>query len=217
MPLKPQIRKHILPILSDNVRMNIELITGLAIFSFASSITPGPNNLMLMASGANYGFRRSIPHMLGVAVGFVFMLMMVGIGLVQVFNAIPASYTALKVVSVAYLLYLAAKIAMATPVARKDSSVGKPMNFWQAAAFQWVNPKGWTMALTSIAVYAPSQSLLAVGLVALIFGLINLPCISLWAVLGEKLRQFLADPARLKQFNWLMATLLVGSLYPVLR
>lgn len=196
--------------------MEFEILTGLAAFSFASSITPGPNNLMLMASGANYGFRRTIPHMLGVGIGFVFMVVMVGVGLVQVFNTIPASYTALKVISVVYLLYLAAKIATAAPPAEGASAQGKPFTFLQAAAFQWVNPKAWTMALTSVAVYAPSQSLVAVGLVALVFGAINLPCVSAWTVLGEQLRHLLAEPRRLRVFNWVMASLLVGSLYPVL-
>ena len=196
--------------------MDFEILTGLAAFSFASSITPGPNNLMLMASGANYGFRRTIPHMLGVGIGFVFMVVMVGVGLVQVFNAIPASYVTLKVISVLYLLYLAAKIATAAPPAEGARSRGKPFTFLQAAAFQWVNPKAWTMALTSVAVYAPSQSLVAVGLVALVFGAINLPCVSAWTILGEQLRHFLAEPQRLRVFNWMMALLLVGSLYPVL-
>lgn len=195
--------------------MDIEILTGLAAFSFASSITPGPNNLMLMASGANYGFRRTVPHLLGVGLGFVFMVLMVGVGLVGVFNAIPASYTVLKVVSVAYLLYLAARIATAAPPSDSARDEGRPFTFLQAAAFQWVNPKAWTMALTSVAVYAPSQNLLAVSFVALVFGVINLPCVSAWTVLGEKLRGVLASPRRLRAFNWLMALLLVGSLYPV--
>ncbi|MEE4192664.1 MAG: LysE family translocator, partial [Halieaceae bacterium] len=195
--------------------MDIEILTGLAAFSFASSITPGPNNLMLMASGANYGFRRTVPHLLGVGLGFVFMVLMVGVGLVGVFNAIPASYTVLKVVSVAYLLYLAARIATAAPPSDSSRDEGRPFTFLQAAAFQWVNPKAWTMALTSVAVYAPSQNLLAVSFVALVFGVINLPCVSAWTVLGEKLRSVLASPRRLRAFNWLMALLLVGSLYPV--
>ncbi len=196
--------------------MDIELLTGLAAFSFASSITPGPNNLMLMASGANYGFRRTVPHLLGVGLGFVFMVLMVGIGLVGVFNAIPASYTVLKIVSVLYLFYLAARIATAAAPTDSERSEGKPFTFLQAAAFQWVNPKAWTMALTAVAIYAPSQSLLAVGLVALVFGIINLPCVSAWTVLGEKLRGVLSSPGRLRIFNVIMALLLVGSLYPVL-
>ncbi len=197
--------------------MNIELLSGLAAFSVASSITPGPNNLMLMTSGANYGFRRTIPHMLGVGLGFGFMVTVVGIGLMGVFTAIPASYTLLKVVSVIYLLYLASRIATAAAPAADGLAVqGKPFNFWQAAAFQWVNPKAWTMALTAVAVYAPSQSLLAVLVVAGVFALINLPCVSVWTVLGEKLRSLLTSPGRLRTFNWTMAVLLVASLYPVI-
>lgn len=195
--------------------MDIELLSGLAVFSFASSITPGPNNLMLMASGANYGFKRTFPHMVGVGLGFVFMLIMVGVGLVQIFDAIPASYLALKVISVAYLLYLAFKIATAAPQTDAEPSQGKPFTFLQAAAFQWVNPKAWTMALTAVAVYAPNQSLGAVALVAVVFGIINLPCVSAWTLLGEQLRSTLSNPRRLKIFNLSMAVLLVGSLYPV--
>lgn len=195
--------------------MDIELLSGLAVFSFASSITPGPNNLMLMASGANYGFRRTLPHMLGVGLGFVFMVLMVGVGLVQIFNTIPASYLVLKVVSVIYLLYLAFKIATAAPQSDSKESQGKPFTFLQAAAFQWVNPKAWTMALTSVAVYAPSQNIGAVALVAAVFGAINLPCVSAWTMLGEQLRSTLSNPKRLRIFNLSMAVLLVGSLYPV--
>ena len=118
--------------------MTYDLFLALALFAFVSSITPGPNNLMLMASGANFGFRRTIPHMLGVALGFVFMVLMVGVGLVQVFDTFPISYTVLKVVSVVYLLWLAWKIANAGP-AEASSDTGTPMTFVQAAAFQWVN------------------------------------------------------------------------------
>ncbi len=137
--------------------MTYSLLAALALFAFVSSITPGPNNLMLMASGANFGFRRTVPHMLGVALGFVFMVVLVGSGLVQVFDAWPLSYTILKSVSVIYLLYLAWKIATAAPAAQ-TSAGGTPMTFPQAAAFQWVNPKTWAMALTAITAYTPSQT-----------------------------------------------------------
>ena len=196
--------------------MNTDAYIALAIFSFASSITPGPNNLMLMASGANYGIRRSLPHMMGVGIGFVFMVLMVGIGLVQIFESVSWSYLALKIISAVYLLYLAGRIATAAAPGEGEAESGKPFTFWQAAAFQWVNPKAWTMALTAVAVYAPSQSLLAGGLVAAAFGSINLPCISLWTAMGEQLRVVLTNPRRLRAFNITMALLLVASLYPVL-
>lgn len=199
--------------------MTYELLIALAAFALVSSITPGPNNLMLMASGANFGFRRSIPHMLGIAIGFSLMVAMVGIGLSQVFDSLPASHLILKTLSVTYLLYLAYKIATASSPAKELStseSKAKPFTFIQAALFQWVNPKAWTMALTATAVYAPSQSVQAIAVVTGVFGLINLPCVSVWAVLGLQLKRFLTSPIRLRAFNYSMAALLIASLYPVL-
>ena len=114
-------------------------------FAFVTSITPGPNNLMLMASGANFGFQRTIPHMLGVALGFIAMVFLTGLGLSQAFEAIPWLHTVLTVVSVAYLGWLALRIAQAAPTSPRDSA-GKPFTFLQAAAFQWVNPKAWAIA-----------------------------------------------------------------------
>ncbi|MEX0370358.1 MAG: LysE family translocator [Tateyamaria sp.] len=195
--------------------MNFDLVAALATFAFVSSITPGPNNLMLMASGANFGFRRTIPHMLGVGLGFVFMVLLVGAGLVQVFDAYPVSHMILKVVSVTYLLYLAHKIATAAPVA-EGASAGDPMTFLQAAAFQWVNPKAWTMALTAVTVYTPDTTFGAILLVGLVFGAINLPAVSSWTLLGQQMARILTSRARLTAFNWTMAVLLVASLYPVL-
>ena len=195
--------------------MTYDLLLALALFAFVSSITPGPNNLMLMASGANFGFRRTIPHMLGVALGFVFMVVLVGAGLVGIFEAFPVSYTVLKVASEAYLLYLAWKIANAGP-AETGEGKGNPMTFLQAAAFQWVNPKAWAMALTAISVYAPDQTLWAILLVAALFGAVNLPSVSSWTLLGQQMARVLTNPRRLLLFNWAMAALLVASLYPVI-
>ena len=194
--------------------MSYELFTALTTFAFVTSITPGPNNIMLMASGANFGFRRTVPHMLGVGLGFTFMVILVGIGLVQVFDAYPPSYDVLKVVSVIYLCYLAWKIAKAAPLQESDQA-GTPITFFQAALFQWVNPKAWAMALTAISVYAPSQSLEAVALVAIIFGAVNLPSVSSWTVLGQQMRRVLTKPIRLRIFNVTMAVMLVASLYPI--
>lgn len=195
--------------------MSAELLSGLVGFAFVSSITPGPNNLMLMASGANFGFFRSIPHMLGIGFGFVFMVFLVGMGLVQIFDLYPASYTVLKVVSVLYLFYLTAKIATAAP-ARAGQSGGTPMSFLQAAAFQWVNPKAWAMALTAVTVYTPEITLWAVTYVAAVFGAINLPSVSVWTLLGQQMARILTNRARLTAFNWSMSALLVASLFPVL-
>ncbi|MDP5218061.1 LysE family translocator [Ruegeria sp. 2205SS24-7] len=195
--------------------MSYDLLIAFVGFAFVSSVTPGPNNLMLMASGANFGFRRTIPHMLGVGIGFTLMIVLVGAGLLGLFDRFPVSYVILKTLSVAYLLYLAWKIATAAPIDRQ-AEVGTPMRFLQAAAFQWVNPKAWAMALTAISIYAPDRSIPAILLVAAIFGAINLPCVSSWTMLGQQLARFLRNPRQLRMFNGMMAALLVASLYPVL-
>ena len=197
--------------------MSYEILLGLALFALVSSITPGPNNLMLMASGANFGYRKTLPHIMGVWLGFTLMIVLVGAGVVQVFDAYPISYQVLKVLSVAYLLYLAWRIATAGPVSGSDEATGKPFSFIQAALFQWVNPKAWSMGLTAISVYSPSHSVQGVLMVAAVFCASNLPCISLWTVLGQQLQGFLTSPKRLRVFNWIMAGLLVTSLYPVLK
>ena len=195
--------------------MTFDLLLALSLFAFVSSITPGPNNLMLMASGANFGFRRTIPHMLGVALGFVFMVLMVGAGLVQVFDTYPVSYLVLKFASVVYLLWLSWKIAYAAPI-HDGAANGQPMSFIQAAGFQWINPKAWAMALTAISAYTPSQTLGAIALVGLVFGAINLPSVGSWTVIGQQMARVLTNPRRMTVFNRVMAALLVASLYPVL-
>ena len=143
------------------------------------------------------------------------MVMLVGAGLIQIFDTYPISHTILKVVSVAYLLWLAWRIANAAPKAPGEAT-GTPMTFLQAAAFQWVNPKAWTMALTAVTVYTPDTTLRAIGVVALVFGAINLPAVSSWTLLGQQMARVLTNPARLTLFNWTMALLLVASLYPVM-
>lgn len=195
--------------------MNFETLTALALFAFVSSSTPGPNNLMLMASGANFGFARSIPHMLGISVGFMVMMVAVGAGLVQIFDRFPVIYDVLKVASVVYMLWLAWKIANAAPITKK-AQAGNPMTFLQAAAFQWVNPKAWAMALTAITVYVGDASILWLGVGASMFGIVNLPSVSMWTVAGQQMQRFLTNPRRLRAYNWTMAALLVASLYPVL-
>lgn len=196
--------------------MSPDLLAALIAFAFVSSVTPGPNNLMLLASGVNFGFRRTVPHMLGIGIGFTVMVALVGLGLAGVFTAWPPARAALQAVSVVYLLWLAWKIAQAAPPGNAPDSRGRPLSFLQAAAFQWVNPKAWTMALGAVALYAPGQEVAAVLWVAAVFGLVNLPCVSVWTVLGMGARRRLAHPARLRLFNRAMALLLVASLWPVL-
>jgi threonine/homoserine/homoserine lactone efflux protein len=195
--------------------MTYDLFLALVGFAFVSSITPGPNNLMLMASGANFGFARTVPHMLGIGLGFTLMVFLVGIGLAQVFDNVPVLHTVLKVVSVFYMFWLAWKIANSAPP-KKSEAEGTPITFLQAAAFQWVNPKAWAMALTAVTVYSPSRDAEGALWVALIFGATNLPSVSSWTVLGQQMRRLLTNPKRLTAFNWSMAVLLIASLYPVL-
>lgn len=200
---------------SNNCGMNLDTILALAAFALVSSITPGPNNLMLMASGANFGFRRTLPHMAGVCLGFMFMLFVVGAGLVSLFDWYPRSYDVLRVVSVCYLLYLAWKIATAAP-ATDDIETGKPFTFIQAALFQWVNPKAWVMAISANSIYAPEKALVQIAIITVVFGLVNLPSISCWTVMGQQMRRLLNKPWRLRLFNGTMAVLLIVSLVPVL-
>ncbi|MEL7214650.1 MAG: LysE family translocator [Pseudomonadota bacterium] len=194
--------------------MTYDLMTALVAFAFVTSITPGPNNLMLMASGANFGLRRTVPHALGVALGFVAMAVLVGLGVAEVFERYPVMHAVLTVVSVLYMLWLAWHIATAAAPEGREST-GTPLTFLQAAAFQWVNPKAWTMALGAMTVYAPDGSALSILLVAVVFGMVNLPAVGSWAILGQQMQRVLTNPARLRLFNWAMAALLVASLLPV--
>lgn len=190
-----------------------------ALFAFAlvASITPGPNNTMLAASGLNHGFRRTLPHMLGVAVGFVVMVGLVGIGLGSVFDRLPVLYQALKYVSAAYLLWLAWKIATAAG-GGGAAGAGRPIGFFQAAGFQWVNPKAWIIAIGVVSAYTPREDFLVnLAIASAICGVVTVPAVSLWAGFGSAMRRFLSRPAVLRGFNLAMALLLVASLYPLVQ
>ena len=201
--------------LADVPLASLSLLGPLALFALVSSITPGPNNVMLAASGLNFGFRRSMPHLLGVNLGFTLMIFLVGVGLGSVFQQVPQLYTVLKYVGAAYLLYLAWKIANSGGM--EDGAVsGKPMTFLQAAAFQWVNPKAWVMAVGVIATYTPQAGFFANLVIAtVVCGIVNLPSIGVWVTFGTALRRVLHKPWAIRAFNISMALLLVASLYPV--
>ena len=192
------------------------MLTALVTFALVSTITPGPNNLMLMASGANFGFGRTVPHMSGILVGVLVMFLLVGTGLSQVFDAWPASFQVLKVISVLYLVFLAWKIATAAGPGEGVADGGKPLTFIQAALFQWVNPKVWVVALTAVTVYSPLHNAEAVIVVALVFGMITLPSVTIWTLMGQQLARLLTNNLRLRVFNGIMGALLIASLYPVL-
>lgn len=194
--------------------MTYEILIALLGFAFVTSVTPGPNNMMLLASGVNFGFRRTVPHMLGISVGHSVMVFLVGLGVAGAFKAWPPALLLLKVASVAYMLWLAWKIAQ-SGAPGEGRAAARPMTFLQAAAFQWVNPKAWAMALGAVAAYVPAPSVWAYAAVAGVFAAVNLPSVSVWAAAGQAVRRWLQVPARLRAFNWGMAGLLVLSLWPV--
>lgn len=198
--------------------MQYDVFMALLVFAFVTSITPGPNNFMLMASGVNFGFVRTIPHMLGIGAGFLSLLLGVGFGLGAVLTAYPALHVGLKIAGGAYLLYLAWRIGSSRSMSGGEGSSSQPMSFMAAAAFQWVNPKAWVMAVTAMAIYTnPDAPFLSVILVSVAFALVNLPSVSTWAGFGVALRGFLSDPVRLKWFNIAMGLALAVSLWPMLR
>lgn len=195
--------------------MTFSVLLSLAVFTLVNSITPGPNNVMLTASGSTFGYRRSLPHMLGITIGVAVMLLLVGVGLGAVFQAVPLFYTALKYAGAIYLLYLAWRIARAGAIDGGQVR-GKPFTFIQAAAFQWVNPKAWVMAVGIVAAYMPKENFywnLVVG--ALVVSLVNFPSISVWTLFGSAVRRLLHRPESVQRFNIFMAILLVASLYGV--
>lgn len=192
-----------------------QLLLALALFAFVSSITPGPNNTMLMASGANFGFRATMPHLSGVAIGFGVMVLAVGLGLGGLFIAFPRLHDVLAVAGGLYMIWLAWKIATAKGLGGGEGT-GKPQTFWQAAAFQWVNPKAWAMAIGATTTYVPAEHYnLNILLVALVFMAVNGPCVAIWTGFGVGLRRFLDRPAILRTFNVTMAVLLLASLIPL--
>lgn len=182
-----------------------------ATYSFVMSITPGPNNVMLTASGATFGFRKTVPHILGVCAGFSVVLLAVCAGLDALFTRWPDIQTALRWVGAAYLVYLGWRILRSGETRAAESR--KPLTVIEAAGFQFLNPKAWVMTLTAAAVFLPRELglLTACAYMVAIMAIVNLPCITVWALFGSSLRGFLAKPAGRATFNVVMAVALAAT------
>jgi threonine/homoserine/homoserine lactone efflux protein len=195
--------------------MNWNLLLALVTFAAITAYTPGPNNTLLMASGMNFGFRRSIPMVLGVCIGFPFMIACVGLGLGKVFEVFPALYTVLKYAGAAYMLWMAWKIANSGPAAAADGDA-KPLGFVSMALFQWVNPKGWIMSVTALSAYTlPSDYYTGVAAVVGAFVLMGFTSASTWTLFGSALRHVMNDERYYRWINYGLAVLLVLSLVPI--
>jgi threonine/homoserine/homoserine lactone efflux protein len=196
--------------------MSQPLLIAFVVFATVMFFTPGPNNIMVLSSGLTYGFRRTVPHIAGISIGFAFMVGAVGFGFETIFLAYPVLQTILKYAGAAYLIYLAAVIAMSEPVTPGQDNRRGPMTFWGAAMFQWVNVKGWVMVIGTITAYAgiarfPWNIVIQVVL-SLLLGVMST---STWTLSGSSLRPFMTSPRAVRAFNIAMAVLLLASLYPV--
>jgi threonine/homoserine/homoserine lactone efflux protein len=197
--------------------MSADQLLAFCMFALIASITPGPNNMMIMASGLNHGFVRSLPHLAGICCGFVFMVFATGVGMHAVFDAVPQLQVVLKYVGAAWMVWLAWKLANAAPMGKNGENSANPMSFIGAAAFQWVNPKAWVMSVGAVTSYLPHASELKdVITLAVIFGVIGTPCVGIWASFGVGMQRVLQQPRAVRIFNFTMAGLLLASLYPVL-
>lgn len=194
------------------------MIIPLVMFAFTMCITPGPNNMMLTASGANYGFKRTIPHILGIEIGLLVMFLLSGFGLGILFQAYPVIQQVMKYGSITYLLYLSLRIATTTKAKEQGTATGKPLSFFQAASFQLVNPKLLMMTVMAMATFSESGQgyTLSVILVTTIFGLVCIPSISVWAGFGTMIGKVLKKERSYRLFNTLMGLLTAASVVQVL-
>ena len=196
--------------------MSIDVFILMILFIFATSVTPGPNNMMLLVSGVNFGFRRTIPHLWGIIVGLFVMIFLVGFGLETLFDQFPVLMKIIKFLGLLYIFILAWKIARSPISFESETEIGSPLGFAGAFIFQWVNPKAWMMSISFVGTYFPHHASLAFIIVgSLIFSVFSLPSIVIWIVLGTQIKIVLRQEKYQKAFNYLMAFLLVVSIIPV--
>ena len=190
--------------------MGFDSIITLCILSFTAAFTPGPNNALVAASGANFGFLRIIPHVFGISLGFPVMIFIVGLFLGELFQSSLLLRELLRWIGVSLLVYVAYKIAIAGGLG-SSSEASRPFRFHEAALFQWVNPKGWSMAIAITSQFAtPNAPMQTAAIIAAVFMFFGLTSASTWAVLGVSLQRFLETEERLKWFNRVMAMLIAG-------
>jgi len=195
----------------------MEFYLAILLFTTTASITPGPNNIMIMASGVNFGVKRSIPHVLGICLGFPVMVIALGLGLGTIFESIPILHDVIKILGVSYLLYLAWLVASSSPL-KEISVAAKPLRFDQAVLFQWVNPKAWVMATGAISTYTTTagDTLTQVLFIAFAFFITAASSVMIWLIFGAGLKRYLENPRHNRTFNISMALLLIASMSPVI-
>jgi threonine/homoserine/homoserine lactone efflux protein len=203
--------------LLGDVTVSLDLFVGLVLFAFVTSVTPGPNNMMLLASGVNFGLKQTWPHIFGIAFGVSTLLMSVALGLGALFVAFPPLHTTLKYVGAAYMLWLAYKIGTSGGVSMSGAKP-RPMRFFEALAFQWINPKAWMMAIGAVSAYFNIANPWISGVILIVtFWITGVLSIIPWAAFGQFMSGFLADSARLKWFNIVMGVALALSIWPMVR
>jgi threonine/homoserine/homoserine lactone efflux protein len=194
----------------------MEFIIAIFIFSASATVTPGPNNIMILASGLNFGTLKSLPHYLGICIGFPIMVLLIGLGFGFIFERFPLAHTYIRVIGVFYLVFLSWKIATSAPNSL-TSKEGTPFSFLQAVLFQWVNPKAWIMATSAVAAFTSGSAdiLIQVLVIALTFMIVAFPCTGLWLFFGVWLKKIFNTPSHQRAFNIVMAILLLLSITPV--
>lgn len=194
--------------------MTFSALISFIIYSFVTSVTPGPNNIMLISSGISFGFKRTIPHILGIGFGFGLMVTLVGLGIGSILTSSKIFYEFIKIIGIFYLLYLTYQIYISDSVnVDNDLKNHKPLTFIQASLFQWVNPKAWIMTMGAVTTYTSSSSTIFIFLlIGLLYGLISIPSVGIWAYIGDKLQLLIHDKKKVSFFNKLMALLLLFSI-----
>jgi threonine/homoserine/homoserine lactone efflux protein len=185
-------------------------------FAFATAMTPGPNNFMLLSSGLTFGYKKTLAHIVGVVVGFPIMILVVGLGMGTVFEMYPLLYDALKVVGISYLVWMAWKIATSSSSMGTSGEIKKPFTFLQAMLFQWVNPKAWVMVITVMGSFITSKENVFLQVLFIAFTYLSIGALStnFWAFGGVYLQKFISNENKVRMFNRVMAVLIVLSVVP---